>query len=456
MKKALIKYNQIAHLCADYQTKVQHLSNFYQQLPFEHDYTVLESVDLDHTFQELRSLNPDWVVVVSLGHCTQNRNLYDELIEFAAQTPVKPLVGHLMNFPDQFPHLHPQLFVVNYQTWLQTGARPWGYRADKKCFVGTIYHASEQTFHDSYTPAWITPEIQAVCHHVTEMQIGAEVINGLLMHDHTVYNIPEHIRQHKFHLYPDQTHAEFHDFLSGQPYTGDNPAQTHYAEFIGHLADQVQKQFYVLNTEPLTDLKSPCAVNHYAGVASGLKLFCTMVKNGFDHDTAVTFFDFSAIALQFQQFLKSQWNGNLDQYQIMCKRFEQQNPGHFPCLPTGAWSEYYDHMLQQLSVTPAEFQQHWLRFTKLHVQYTQLNLYDAQDQHVLAQLCGTHDVNYVWISNAFYMEYSLITLGMDQLHTIREQLLSALKHTGASIILDCNDHWSQQLITFNTHDSSSN
>ena len=458
MKKIFVRYNQIAHLDPDYQNRLKHLSGFYQQLPFDHDFIIQDSTDLDQTFQDLALTNPDWVVVVSLGHCTQSRNLYDDLIDYATnQGEFKRFVAHLMNFSGQFPHIHPQLFVVHYPSWVAVGKPSWAYRTVLNgAVVGTTYQASTDTYHDEYTPHWIKPHVQATFHQVEEMQTGADVINQMFMHGHTVHNIPDVIRNQKFHLYPDQEWQQFHKFMSGQKYTGDNSAQKHYAEFIGHLENQVQKQFYVLNTEPLTDITASHDVDHYAGVASGLKLFCTMVKNGFNQNTAVTVFDFSDVALDFQKYLKSNWDGDLSQYQMMCKVFEDSTPGCYPCLPSGAWSDYYDHMLSQLHMTALEFQVQWNRYRRLNTSFQKLNLYDAGDQIRLAEICGQYKTNYVWVSNAFYMEYSLIKLGLDQLKEIRTNLFTALGKSNSLVILDTNDHWAQTLITFNHNDTSCN
>lgn len=454
MKKVIIKYNQLSHLPELYQNQVRNLSDFHQQLPYDHDFTEIYSTDLDQTFSDLKSENPDWVIVVSLGHHTQNRNLYDQLIQYATeQGEFKRFVAHIMNFPDQFPHIHPQIFLMHYPTWISIGEPAWAPCVlDHDAFIGVLYHVSPDTYHDHYTPHWIRPEIQTTHHVFRNLQTGAQVINQLLMHGHTVYNVPADIRSQKFHVYPDQNWAEFSEFLSGGAYTGDNAAQQYYTSLIGHLSDQVQKQYYVLNTEALTDTEVTDPIDHYVGVASGLKLFCTMAKNGFGHDTAVTMFDFSDIALDFQKYLKANWDGDVSQYQMVCKVFEDTTPGHYPCLPSGAWSDYYDHMLSQLHMTPLEFQVQWNRYRKLSVQFEKINLYDSADQAKLAELCAQHSMNYLWVSNAFYMEYSLVKLGLDRLKEIRSNFFHALDDSNTKIILDTNDHWHQGLLRFNESD----
>jgi hypothetical protein len=52
MKKVIIKYNNISHLDAAYQQRVLDLANFYQQLPYQHNFMVIDSTDLDRTFAQ--------------------------------------------------------------------------------------------------------------------------------------------------------------------------------------------------------------------------------------------------------------------------------------------------------------------------------------------------------------------------------------------------------------------
>jgi hypothetical protein len=446
MKKVFVRYNQLSHLDPAYQAQVRDLSDFYQQLPYDHNYVILDSTDLDQTFNSEIPADTDWVVVVSLGHCTQNRSLYDECIQACKDLGVE-FLAHILNFADQYPHIHPQLFVINYQTWVKLKRPCWNYSGEPQTFESARCAASPENFHDEYTPLWIHGH-SSQQYRVREMQTGAQVIRQFLEHGLTVHNIPAEQRAHKWHLYPDQESESFGAFLSGRPYTGNNDAQKHYASLVGHLANQVQRQYYVLNTEALTTVPAGQPITHYAGVASGLKLFCTMIKNGFSSDTSVTIFDFSDVALKFQQHLIRHWDGGFSTYQQVCEDFADSNPGHYPCVPSGDWSDTYNHILTELDINAEMFQAAWDSFCVIDHEFVKINLYDAQDQQQLATLCADHQRSYVWVSNAFYMEYSLITQGKPKLHAIRQGFLDALNQTQAQIVLDVNDFWHQGLITF--------
>ena len=447
MKKIIVKYNNISHLDKTYQQRVLDLANFYQQLPYQHNFKVIESTDLDQTFSHDVPPDTDWVVVMAAGHTTQDRNLYYDIINQGVLNQ-SPLVCHIMNFPDQYPHLHPQVFAVNFQTWKSMGSPSWAHRHYPYDFVSAEFEASPETFHDGYTPHWIRPTALSRQYTGPFLQQGAGVIRACLEHGHTIVNIPQEIRDRKHHLYPDQDSEAFGRFLTGEEYTGDHPAQKYYASLIKHLDEQVQRQYYVLNTEPLTQVTAATHINHYAGVASGLKLFCTMVRNGFDTTTAVTVVDFSDIALKFQKFLIENWTGNLETYEVVCNQFAVQNPGHYPCLPSGAWSDTYNHILQQLKLNAAEFQEHWIRYCHLNHRFEKINLYNSEDQKRLVNICANYKQNYIWVSNAFWMEYSLIKLGKDCLYQIRQNFLDDIQSSGSNIILDTNDFWYQGLLTF--------
>jgi hypothetical protein len=447
MKKVFLQYNQLSHLPESYQQRMWDIADFYQQLPFEHDYIVQRTSDLDQAFAELSDIDPDWVVVVSLGHCTQNRDLYDDCINSAIELGT-PLLAHLLNFKDQYPHVHPQLFAVDYQTWKAVGWPSWNYDAREQAFTSLEYVASDECVHDDYTPYRIRSTSESKKYRVTEMQVGAKVIRALFENAFHVHNLLEPLRQGKFHLYPDRDWEEFDTFLNGGEYTGTNSSQKHYCELMTHLNNQVRRQYYVLNTEPLTRIPVNSSVAHYAGVASGLKLFCTMAKNGFNDFTKVTYFDFSPIALQFQKALINNWDGDFNTYEYHCEKFKQANRGYFPCSPSGSWGATYRYLLNDLQLYRPDFQELWRHFQGLEHRFVEIDLYQDQDQRRLVELLGCFESNYLWISNAFYMEYSLVRYGKDYLHTVRQGLLDKITERGKFTVLDTNDFWHQGLITF--------
>jgi hypothetical protein len=447
MKKVLLKYNNITHLDPNYQHRVMDLGDFYQQLPFNTDFEVHYVTDLDFA---VRNLDPftDWVVVVSAGHCTQDRNLYDKLI-IEALKENSPLIGHILNFKDQYPHIHPQLFAFNYQEWTKAGYPLWEYSGEAETFVANEIIVSNENFHDDYTPYWIIGKFTHKEYSVKEMQVGAEAIREFIEMGHKIINVPEHLRKNKFHLYPDQQWEEFNKFLHGQEYIGTVYEQKKYADLIGHLDHQVKKQYYVLNTEPLQRPAVDSTIDHYMGVAAGLKLVATMIKNGFNETTAVTYFDFSNYALEFQRYIHNYWNGDINTYEQICKDFEFLLPNGFICKPRGTYIENFTYLLNQIGCTAEEFKTHWQKYKLINICLRQLDLYNNEDQFHISDICNRFNTNYLWVSNAFWMEYSLIKHGKQKLQDLRDNFVARLKNAESNIILDIEDTWYQGLIAIN-------
>lgn len=447
MKKVLLKYNNLTHLDTDYQHRVMDLGDFYQQTPFDTDFSEFYITDLDFA---LKSVDPstEWVVVVAAGHCTQDRNLYDKLI-IEALKENSPLIGHILNFENQYPHIHPQIFAFNFQTWTQAGYPEWEYSEKPRSFISNDIRASEQTFHDEYTPYWIESSGYSKDYNLKEMQVGAKVIREFIEMGYRIINVPEHIRKNKFHLYPDQQWMEFNKFLHGEEYTGNIYEQKKYAELINHLDHQVQRQYYVLNTEPLQRPVVKENIDHYMGVSAGLKLVATMIKNGFDESTAITHFDFSHTALEFQRFIHDHWDGDITTYEKICNDFKFLLPNSFICEPRGTYVENLEYLLNQIGCTAEKFKEHWKCYSLMKIGMRKLNLYDRADQFQIADICHGFNTNYLWASNAFWMEYSLIKHGKKELKSIRDNFILELQNAKTNIILDIEDTWHQGLISIN-------
>ncbi len=446
MKKVLLKYNNITHLPADYQHRVIDLGDFYQQSPFNSDFKVYYVTELDFA---LASLDPstDWVVVVSAGHCSQDRNIYNKLIVEALKSN-SPMIGHILNFKGQYPHIHPQLFAFNYKTWVSAGWPSWEYSGQTEHFIANAIETSSETFHDDYTPHWIRNQGHLQEYAVEEMQVGSQVIREFIEMGLTIINVPDHIRRNKFHLYPDQQWENFYHFLQGQNYNGSVYEQKKYADLITNLQKQVKSQYYVLNTEPLQRPEVSEKIDHYVGVAAGLKLFATATKNGFDNKTQITYFDFSQAALDFQKHIIKNWDGNVSTYESICANFKQSSPYLFVCEPRGTYQENLNYLIEQIGCSEETLQVCWTQYQKLQIEFIELNLYNKQDISNLAHLIQMHNNNYLWISNAFWMEYSLVMFGKDQLKEFRDNLFVELQTTESKVYLDIEDTWYQGIITF--------
>ena len=58
MKKVFLQYNQLSHLPAEYQQRMWDIADFHQQLPYDHEFIVQRTDNLDQAFRELKEVKP--------------------------------------------------------------------------------------------------------------------------------------------------------------------------------------------------------------------------------------------------------------------------------------------------------------------------------------------------------------------------------------------------------------
>ena len=444
--KYFIRYNPIANSNSEYQERIRDIAQFHQQLPFDTDFAVVETADLDDAFASLDS-SAEWVVVASLGHCTQDRDMYDKAISICKESDAK-LMCHLLNFEDQYIHFHPQFFVIHYPSWVKAGQPTFAYDGKEQEFMGVDCIPSKETYHDDYTPVYIRPGLKRKTFKVREMQTGAWVIKNFLEKGFKTINVTQKLRDNKFHLYPDIESDKFFNFLKTGEYTGTQSSQVWYSDLIKHLAKNVKRQFYPLNTEPVGNDKIDFPINNFICVASGLKPWLLPMYYANETDPLVlNFVDFSDGAVEFQRHL-SAWSGEVGTYSTFVQNFLKSNPTFESCDPPGPYDKELEKQLASMELDPKVFMQVW-RYVSKQQNYTILDLYTEQGQDYVIDLVKQNDTTYLWLSNAFYMEYALVTIGKKKVYEYRQRLINGLKATGKRFVLDLMDPWQQGPVTFN-------
>jgi len=444
--KYFIRYNPIANSNPEYEERIRDIAQFHQQLPFDTDFTVVETADLDDAFQSLDS-SAEWVVVVSLGHCSQDRDMYDKAIKICIDNDIK-LMCHLLNFEDQYIHFHPQFFVIHYPSWVKAGKPRINYDGNEQEFTGVDYIPSKETIHDNYTPVYITPGLKRKQFKVHEMQTGAWVIKNFLDKGLKITNVPDKMRNNKFHLYPDIDSDKFFDFLKTGQYTGYQSSQVWYAEHILGLARNVKRQFYPLNTEPINSEKINFPINKFICVASGLKPWLLLMHYASEgKPIRLDFCDFSDAAVAFQRHLTT-WSGKVGTFSSCVQTFLKNNTNYQSCDPAGAYDEELVKQLQDINMDVTVFEHIWPLIPKT-ANYNLLDLYSEEGQDKIIDIVANNDVTYLWLSNAFYMEYALVTIGKKKVYEYRQRLIDGLKATGKKFVLDLMDPWQQGPVTFN-------
>ena len=444
--KYFIRYNPIANTNPEYEERIRDIAQFHQQLPFDTDFTVVETSDLDDAFASLDS-SAEWVVVVSLGHCTQDRDMYDKAIKVCEVFDVK-LMCHLLNFEDQYIHFHPQFFVIHYPSWVKAGQPTFNYDGKEQEFMGVDCIPSKETYHDDYTPVYIRPGLKRKTFKVREMQTGAWIIKHFLEKGLKIINVTQKLRDNKFHLYPDIESDKFFDFFKTGEYTGTQSSQVWYSDLIKHLAKNVKRQFYPLNTEPVGNDKIDFPINNFICVASGLKPWLLPMYYANETDPlVVNFVDFSDGAVEFQRHLGT-WSGEVGTYSTFVQNFLTNNPTFESCDPPGPYDQELEKQLASMQLDPRVFTQVWQHINKKQ-NYKILDLYTEKGQDYVIDLVKQNSTTYLWLSNAFYMEYALVTIGKKKVYEYRQRLLDGLRATGKRFVLDLMDPWQQGPVTFN-------
>jgi len=444
--KYFVRYNPIANSNPEYEERIKDIAQFHQQLPFDTDFRIVDTVDLDETFNNMKSVT-EWVVVVSLGHCSQDRDMYDKAIKVCEENDAK-LMCHLLNFEDQYIHFHPQFFVIHYPSWVKAGRPRFAYDGEQQEFLGVDYIPSKETYHDDYTPVYIRPGLKRKTFQVNEMQTGAWVIKNFLERGFGIINVTQKLRDNKYHLYPDQQSVEFFNFLKTGEYKGTQSSQSWYADHILGLARNVKRQFYPLNTEPINSEKIDFAINNFVCVASGLKPWLLLMNYASEGaPLRLNFVDFSDAAVAFQRHLGT-WSGEVGTFASHVQEFLKNNPKFQSCDPPGPYDKEIVKQLQDISMDPRVFTEVWRHIPK-DQSFDLLNLYTEEGQDRVIDIVANNDVTYLWLSNAFYMEYALVTIGKKKVYEYRQRLIDGLKATGKKFVLDLMDPWQQGPVTFN-------
>jgi hypothetical protein len=161
----------------------------------------------------------------------------------------------------------------------------------------------------------------------------------------------------------------------------------------------------------------------------------------------INFCDFSDAAVAFQQHL-STWSGEIGTFATCVRTFLKDNLKYESCDPPGPYDKELGRQLNGMGIEPELFNAVWQHMPKKQ-EYTILDLYTERGQDFIIDLVANNNTTYLWLSNAFYMEYALVTIGKSKVYEYRQRLIDGLKATGKRFVLDLMDPWQQGPITFN-------
>lgn len=341
---------------------------------------------------------------------------------------------HIMD-QGNFPYFDPQFFILNLTAWNEVGRPSMELLPGPWKLETTQYLRSKENYHDSYTPHWIGPGSDPVCYRGRYKEFGSIALEKFLSSGHKVINFDYDTRKVKWHLYPNTCMDQLLPLFSNGTITwneNEYPQLYNLVRIIKEEMEVLDQGVYFLNTEPLLPIQSTNIIfnkpmDHYIGVAAGLKTVLLLNQFGFHDNTKVTYIDISQPALDFQQYLIQHWNGDFEIYPSIVKNFQSTHPGNSWRWRTwNSWDSEIDAMLVEGNITKDEFYILWNTYRSLTHNFVKLSVLDANDQIKLVNLIGYDEQTYLWISNAFDMEYTRLTIGKEPLYKLYRNLVDLI------------------------------
>lgn len=428
MKNALVLYNHIPNLLQSYQERVSDITDFYMSHTIK-NFDFFETSTLTLELTKLAEQGYQYAIINAYGHCVQQA-IYDDLITDCFENDT-PLMCHIMAKPFIAPYFDSQLVVIDLQIWQDVGAPPFEAVDKNSVFESVDFERSEENFHDDYTPYWIKPTTDRKKYLGHGRPFGSMVTQAFLEAGHSISNFSKRYRDVKFNLYADQNVAELTTLFSTGEYISKRSMPVAIEQILKEKAT-LDTTIYVLNTEDIyyhtPRLIAP--VEHYVGVAGGFKGVLLLDRLKFTEKTVVTYIDISQPALDYQKYLIDHWDGNLGKYDSVVYQYQQDHHQH-RCIwrSWNTWQEEIDSFLHQAGISRVEFIQLWQKYQQLTHNFMKIDLLDPLNQNQLVDHIKLVNgaSTYIWVSNAFHMQWTRLLLGKQHTQTCFSNFYNLIK-----------------------------
>ena len=408
MKKVFLTYNntQLNNLLV--QQRLKDITDFYH---FPVAGWVFDATDnLDPKLTELADQGVEFVVVSALGNFLRLHSIDDAVINDCLNNNA-PLAGHLLDRKNYYC-IDPQFFCLNLKTWDQVGRPKFQSSPKRSTFTSVGVIRSEENVHDDYTPLWIKPG-QEQEYTLDFLDFGTQVLYKFLEHGHQLININQDIRARKHYLYPDYNEQKLVDLFTNWTRPEKEIPLQHFYDNIQYHFDNYDRTVYVLNSEDVIST-SPIKIDHYSGVCGGLKAVGILNNQGFHENTCVSLFDISQPAVDYQQYLVNEWDGDFDNYLTVFEKFKKQHPSlQYAWRSWNTWEVEIERFLKSACLDKKTFRQTWQQYQTLPINFTCINLLDVDQvtEYFSSFNTGKPRDYYIWVSNSFYMEHTIARYG---------------------------------------------
>ena len=433
MKKVFLKYDNTRNLDPQLHERLTDLDNYYNHFVMCWDFQSTNQLTV--TLNQLTDQGVDWVVVSALGNYLRRGSIDDRIINNCIAAGA-PMAGHLLDRQGYY-NIDPQFFCLNLIAWNTIGRPAFEGDNNRTTFTSVVVERSVENFHDGYTPYWLRASEGTQEYSVDRMQFGAGVVRAFLENHYTLINVDDEIRKRKMCLYPEHNAVELKQMFTDLDFEPTAPILRVYSEEMRRQFDFENKHVYVLNSEPVIARTTP-PIDSYFGVCGGLKAVAILHKNGFKDTTQVNLFDISPPALEYQQFVVENWDGDFDHYGGVFNRFKDTHPElPYAWRSWNSWEHEIEVFLTSGEITREEFQSTWQRYIKLPITYTLVNLLDhASVDEYFGQYQSPGGNHYVWVSNAYRMEHTMYLYGEKWYEDKINNLKARLKEWPGAVYLE--------------------
>ena len=448
--KHLINYDDLDNSDEEYNERVRGITSHYIWDPDGFDLTTTNN--LSNTLKELADKVVEenkWVLINTTGHAihTNPADFYNLAVKKCEEAN-SPLMGHVLHNPAHdyfpYPYLHNQCIVLDLLVWKEVGCPEfeWVNIVDDR--LNNLVRSVEN-FHDEYTPYWVGPDKTDEIVNLEHREFGSVVIEKLVEAGYRIINFDDELRRQKWHLYPNHEYEILNNFFK----TGEIDKESNlYKSAIRDVLwqkESLSKTVYILNTEEIvnddtSNVKTP--IDHYIVVAGGFKPALLAHKFGYHANTKITVMDISDAGINFQKYMRENWNGDLVSYPQRIIEFSNVYPDYD--LAWSSWNSMESEInkfLEEMNLTLDNFQHAWQEYCNIECEYVKTDFLTDPSKLIEAVNTGENKNLFVWVSNAFDMSWTVFLLGRNNALAKFDSLLKHFEESKNNVTIEAQTQY---------------
>ena len=384
---------------------------------FDHSHSEMIHLASTKWIKTLHSMNYELAVVWFEGTIPKSNEFEIELLKLhdGEWKDRRWLVaGHILNHENRgrYPYWHHQCIVINIRAYAEADFPNLNKYLEKR----PAFKASEENFHDDYTPYYLKPmpDSRPELIETRHRFLDALIPNSLKL-GYEVLNLPQQVRDHKECIYPEDDVEDTvkwlldDDFISSK--TPKESLEFGYnlpedkMELYGFKNQQTQV-LYITNTESIPKFDNTgVGFTHMMVPCSGLHQFWHL-GNHVDTLDMVTFYDFNPYALEWTNIVIKEWDPRTDFtkfYEDNIQRVIGDGVINSDCC-------IYDPKLVEKLIEhmggPISFAEKIDKIKKLNIKYMQIDA--VKDWRSFARSSG-HDHNlFIQVTNIWQYEINYL------------------------------------------------